>query len=254
MQKLTVIIPTYNEAHNLIELLPLLSWSDEIIVVDSYSNDNTIEIAKKFNAKILEREYINSANQKNWAIPQAKNEWIFLVDADERPTKALMEEIQELLRKPDLSNNPVAYWIKRDNFFQGKQIRFSGWQNDAVIRLFKRDCCRYQEKEVHAEILTDGLVGKLKGRFQHKTYKDMNHFLGKMDRYAAWSALDHDKKTGKITLYHLYLKPAFRFFKHYIWQLGFLDGKIGWIISKIMARSVYKRYVYLLEYRKVIKD
>jgi glycosyltransferase involved in cell wall biosynthesis len=246
MQKLTVIIPTYNEAENLKELLPLVSWADELLVVDSFSEDDSVEIANAFGAKVLERKYENSANQKNWTIPQAKNEWILLIDADERPTEALIKEVKAILAtKPE----EEAFWIGRDNYFMNKQIRFSGWQGDAVIRLFKRDHCRYEEKAVHAEIITNGKVGRLTGRLKHYTYKSMQQFLRKMERYAVWSAKDYAQKTKKITFYHLNIKPAFRFFKHYILKQGFRDGKVGFIVCKVLAWGVFLRYVMMQEMR-----
>jgi glycosyltransferase involved in cell wall biosynthesis len=250
MKKLSIIVPIFNEADNLKELLPLLLWADELIVVDSFSTDNSVEIANQFGAKVLQREYINSASQKNWAIPQAAHEWIFLVDADERPSAELISEIKLFLEAPENASDSVAFWIGRDNYFLGKQIRFSGWQNDAVIRLFKKDKCKYADREVHSEIETDGNIGKLKGRLQHFTYKNMSQFLSKMERYAKWSAADYDAKTGNITWFHLYVKPAFRFFKHYILKQGFRDGKEGMIVCKVLAWGVFLRYVYLLEKRK----
>lgn len=246
MQALTIIIPTFNEADNLRELLPLVDWADELLIVDSFSTDATVELAKAHGAKVLERTYENSANQKNWTIPQAKHEWILLIDADERPTAALLAEVKAILAKSD---EQVAYWIGRDNFFMGKKIHFSGWQGDAVIRLFKRDACRYEEKAVHAEILTKGKVGQLNGRLEHYTYKSMQQFLDKMERYAYWSARDYALKTKKINFYHLYIKPAFRFFKHYILKQGFRDGKVGYIVCKVLAWGVFLRYVMLQEMR-----
>jgi glycosyltransferase involved in cell wall biosynthesis len=253
MQPISIIIPTYNEAENLKALLPLLQWADEILVVDSFSTDASVEIAKQHNARVIQREYINSASQKNWAIPQATHEWIFLIDADERPTSGLIAEVKKILALEATKEEAVAYWIGRDNYFLGKEIKYSGWQNDAVIRLFKKSCCRYADKEVHSEIIANGKVAWLKERFNHYTYKNMSHFLSKMERYAAWSAQDYGAKTGKITWFHLYIKPAFRFFKHYILKQGFRDGKEGLIISKVMAWSVFLRYVMLLEARRANK-
>lgn len=251
MTPISIIIPTLNEAENLAELLALLGWADEVIVIDSFSKDSTEEIAKQHNCTFYQRKYDSPASQKNWAIEKAKNNWIFILDADERPTLQLVNEIQNILK---INNDKtVAYKIKRRNYFMGKRVRFSGWQNDKITRLIHKKFCRYNENQVHEEIIAEGEVKNLKNHLLHFTFKNMEHFTSKMDRYAAWSAQDHDKKTGRITIYHLYFKPAYRFFKHFIWQLGFLDGKIGWTISQIMARSVYKRYVYLLELRKGIK-
>ena len=148
--KLSAIIPTGNEEHNIVNAIKSVDFADEIIIVDSFSKDNTIKLATKLADTILQRKYINSASQKNWAIPQAKFEWIFLIDADERVPLDLKEEILEVLSS---ENNFSGFWIKRQNYFMGKKIRFSGWRGDKVIRLFKRDKCKYEEKNVHAEII-----------------------------------------------------------------------------------------------------
>ncbi len=248
MQPVSVIIPVLNEAENLKALLPLLNWADEIIVIDAYSEDKTELIANEFKVRFIQRKYDGPAFQKNWAISQAKNEWILIYDADERPTIELTEEIKKIL---SVENNKIAaYWIKRRNFFLGKEIKFSGWQKDKVIRLFRKSYCRYKSVQVHEEIETEAPVGMLKNPMLHFTFRDMKHFMDKMERYAKWSAMDYQHKTGKIGFFHLYLKPAFRFFKHFILQQGFRDGKAGYVISKIMAWSVYKRYCILKEMRK----
>ena len=229
-------------------VLASVQWCDEILVVDSFSTDNTLELAAKFHPRIIQREYINSASQKNWAIPQAAHEWILLVDADERVTPELKNEIQQILRNdtPDCD----AYWIHRKNYFMGKEIRYSGWQRDKVIRLFKRDTCRYEEKQVHAEIITTGKTGKLKNKLIHNTFRDIFHYLEKWDRYSTWSANDADKKTGNINFYHFIIKPGFRFWKHYIIDLGFLDGYTGFIVCSLAAKGVFMRYVKLYGMRK----
>ncbi len=246
--KISVLIPTYNEAENLKALLPLLSWADEIVIVDSLSNDQTSSVAASFAAKFLQRKYDGPAFQKNWAIEYCANDWVLIFDADERPTAELCEEIKNLFEngKPTLD----AYRIKRRNFFMGKEIRYSGWQNDWVTRLIRKDNCRYKETMVHEEIVCEGKVGRLKSPMLHFTYRDIAHFKAKIERYAKWSAMDYDNRTGKIGFFHLYLKPAFRFFKHYILKMGFLDGAAGYSISKLMASGVRKRYQYLQQKRK----
>lgn len=247
MLPLTVIIPCFNEAHHMRALLETVEWADEILIIDSFSTDQTLEIAKEFPVKILQRKYQYPADQKNWAIPQATHDWILILDADERVTPMLKAEIQSILSgTPD----KVGYWIGRQNYFMGKEVRYSGWQSDKVIRLIHKSHCLYEDKRVHEEITTKGAVGMLKHRMTHNTYQDIHHFLEKVDRYAGWSAKDYNEKTDRITLYHLLLKPLFRFIKHYFLKLGFLDGKVGFIISSIMAWSVFLRYVKMLELRK----
>jgi glycosyltransferase involved in cell wall biosynthesis len=250
MPNISVVITTYNEEINIAAALDtIVVWADEILVVDSFSTDKTVDIIKTFpQVRLLQRAYYGPADQKNWAIPQAKNEWILLMDADERVTLDLRTEIEAQLRGG--GNGYDAFWIGFTHFFFGKQVRYSGWQNDKTIRLIRRDKCRYNANRVHEEIVTEGVrVGFLKNKFLHFTFRDMRHFIAKQERYAAWSAEDYDKKTGRITYYHLFLKPIFRFFKHFILKKGFLDGKIGFIISAVAAWSVFLRYAKMMENR-----
>jgi glycosyltransferase involved in cell wall biosynthesis len=240
---LTAIIPTLNEEHNIREVLESVSFADEIIVVDSYSKDNTVAIAEELATKVIQHEYINSATQKNWIIPQAKHNWILIVDADERISKDLQKEITNVLdNKPD--NN--SYWIYRTNFFMGKRIKYSGWQNDKVIRLFKRDSCKYENKQVHAEIIPCSKTGTLKNRILHNTYTNIDDYINKLNVYGWWLANDLDKKKiGKINFFHILIKPFYRFIYHYFIKLGILDGIPGFTISKLSAFAVWTRYVKL---------
>ena len=245
-QNLSVILTTFNEEHNIREALQSVDWADEIIVVDSFSEDRTLEFASEYTDRLLRRAYQGPSDQKNWAIPQARHEWVLILDADERVTVPLKREIIRQIAQP---GNPIdAFWISRQNYFLGRQIKYSGWQNDAVIRLIRRDKCRYNDKLVHEEIETTGLqVGRIEQPLDHFTFKNTSHFLDKMQRYARWSAEDHRAGTGKIGWFHLLFKPLFRFFKHFFIQRGFLDGKRGFIISAIMAWGVFLRYLHLME-------
>jgi glycosyltransferase involved in cell wall biosynthesis len=242
---LTIIIPTYNEAENLRELLPQIQWATEILVVDSFSIDDTAMVAQEYHARVLQRAYTGPADQKNWAIKQAAYEWILILDADERLTKALEREIRTFVQNPDPTYD--GYWIHRQNYFMGKKINYSGWQGDRVIRLIQQTKCRYNNKQVHEEIEDTGNIGRLEHSLEHYTYKDMEHFVAKMTRYAAWSAEDYLAKTPRVTFYHLWFKPTFRFFSHFVLKGGFMDGKVGFIISVIMAWGVFLRYVKIKE-------
>jgi|TARA_B110000263_G_C15306812_1_gene510863 glycosyltransferase involved in cell wall biosynthesis len=246
MEKLTAIIPTGNEEHNIVDAIKSVAFADEIMVVDSFSSDRTIELATPLADIILQREYENSASQKNWAIPQAKHNWILLLDADERVTTKLKKEV---LSSINSNTDYSAFWIKRQNYFMGKKVSFSGWQGDRVIRLFKRDENKYKNKHVHAEIISSGKIGLLKNIIIHNTFKTKEAYLQKLERYAKWQAKDYDKKIGRITLFHTLIKPAFRFIKHYILQLGILDGLVGFTIASYQAKGVKMRYQYLKEYR-----
>ena len=271
---LTVIFTTFNEEHNIAAALDSVKgWASEIIVIDSFSTDNTEQIVRLYpNVNFIQRQYLGPSFQKNWAIPLANHEWVLLMDADERTTIEMRYEIEEILRgfrvssfefrvssvqqletqnlKPETQYD--CFWIGFTHYFMGQKVRYSGWQNDKTIRLIRRDKCRYNDNRVHEEIMTEGLqVGHLKNKFEHYTFKDINHFVAKQQRYAAWSAEDYEKKTGTVTYYHLLLKPFFRFFKHFILKKGILDGYVGFIISAVAAWTVFKRYVYVLENRRL---
>jgi glycosyltransferase involved in cell wall biosynthesis len=243
---LSIIVTTNNEADNIGRCLGSVSAiSDDILVVDSFSTDDTVAIAQQLGAKVVQRAYQGPADQKNWAIPQAKNEWVLLLDADEIASPELVAEISTLLNQDDPPPAEV-YWIGRNNHFLGQPVRYSGWQGDQVVRFFLRDKARYTNLQVHEEIITDGLkVGMLKGRLEHYTFRNLEHYLDKTRRYARWSAQDHAQRTSKVGYYQLLMKPFFRFFKHFILQQGFRDGKVGFIVSAIMAWGVFLRYAYL---------
>lgn len=248
MKPISVIITTFNEAHNIAGVLESVAWADEIMVVDSFSTDETVAIAKGYTDRVVQREYVGPADQKNWAIPQVSNEWILLLDADERVTPELRAEIRDWLAKPNIPYD--AFWIGRQNYFMGKKIRFSGWQGDAVVRFFRKSC-RYNDKQVHEEIQTEGIrVGHLRSKMEHFTFRNSKHFLDKMHRYGEWSAQDYAKKTPRVTYFHLFWKPLFRFGKHFFVQQGWRDGKVGFIISVIMAWGVFLRYLKMLEKRQ----
>lgn len=241
MEKITAIIPTFNEEKNIKEAIESCLFADEIIVVDSFSTDKTVEIVKTFsNVKLLQNKFITHAKQKNWAIPQASHEWIFILDADERTNPKLIQEIKETLNNP----TAVAYWIRRQNYFMDKKLNFI-WKNDAVIRLFKKSEAKYSDKFVHEEIETQGVISKLQAKLIHDTYssKGLTDYIQKNYTYSTLAAMDRKDKIKNITMYHLMIKPLFAFFKRYIMQMGILDGKAGLIISSLGAWSVFMRNV-----------
>ena len=239
--KLTALIPCRNEEENIGECLESVKWADEIFVVDSFSTDKTVEIAKTFTDRVIQHEYVNSATQKNWAIPQASNEWVLIVDSDERVTPDLREEIEAVL-----SSNPryEGYYIPRKNFFLGKEVKYGGWgfENDLNIRLFRRERVKYEDKEVHADIILDGEAGKLKEPFLHYSYNRLGQYVKKMARYTDWAASDVIKKRQKIGISHLLFRPLFTFFKMYVLKLGFLDGIRGIILAVLSSYYVYIKY------------
>lgn len=232
-KKLSILIITKNEEENIKPLLSSLDFGDEVVVVDSYSTDKTTEFAEKLGAKVLYREFDYHAAQKNWALKQLKNDWVFIIDADERIPDSLKEEIISFLNKEETKEK--AFWIKRVNFLMGEKVKYSGWQNDKVIRLFNKHFCTYNDKLVHEEVITDDKIGILKNKLEHYTYKDFNTYFEKFQKYSTQKALIKSKKHKKINLFHLVGKPSFKFFQRFILKKGFLDGKIGIIVSSMAA-------------------
>jgi glycosyltransferase involved in cell wall biosynthesis len=243
MEKVTAIIPTFNEEIHIRETIESVLWCDEVLVVDSFSTDKTVEIIKSFpQVRLIQRAFDYPASQKNWAIPQATHAWIFLLDADERPTPELIEEVKQIL---NTGTKHAGFWILRRTSFMGRPIKYSGWQSDRVIRLFRKENCRYQDKRVHEEIESSGSIGQLRHKIIHYTYKDLSTYLKKADLYSTWGALDRyrkfQKKGKKIGALYLASRPLGRFARHYFWRLGFLDGTHGLVVSALAAYNVFIR-------------
>lgn len=236
--KVTAIIPTFNEAVNIKEAIASVSFADEILVIDSFSTDNTVQLAEALGATVIQREFDDFSSQKNYAIAQAKNDWIFVLDADERISDSLKNEIGVVLESPEKS----AYSIRRENYFAGKKIKYSGWQTDKVVRLFNRKYAKYNGRIVHEEIETSGELGQLNNVLTHYTYRDYNHYFQKINHYSELKATELYTKGKKATVFHFIFPPLFRFISHYLIRLGFLDGFPGFMIARIQSYGVFIRY------------
>lgn len=241
---ITAIIPTLNEEKNIQEAINSIYWADEIIIIDSYSTDQTVSIAQKFDkVKILKRKFDYHAAQKNWAIKQASHEWVFILDADERVSPSLLKEIQSF-KQGTLPQRYSAFWIPRENIFMGHKLKYA-WKGDKVIRLFKKENCQYQDIKVHEEIETKGEVGYFSNFLIHDTYtaKGYISFILKGETYSTQSAYDYLKKTPRIGITQLLLRPLYTFIKHYFIKRSFLDGKAGFFISCSASWAVFSRYM-----------
>jgi (heptosyl)LPS beta-1,4-glucosyltransferase len=234
MLALTVLIPCKNERRHLSECIASVRpVADEILVADSGSTDGSREIARHLGCRVIERDYVNSANFKNWAIPQARHGWVMVVDADERVTPALAAEICELLSREPSHD---AYQLRRDLYFLGHRINHCGVSDSFLVRLFRRDACRYQKRRVHADIeVPGGNVGRLASRLLHYTALDIDDFVAKQQRYSTWSALDAYDAGKRSTLAKMLLHAPLRFAQLYLLRRGFLDGRAGLVVCGIMA-------------------
>ena len=253
MRKLSVLIPVFNEESNLPDCLASVrEIADEIFVVDSFSTDKTVAIAEKFGARVVKHEYINSAAQKNWAIPQCVNEWVFIIDADERMRDDLRDEIRALLALPE--GPPLdGYFVIRRNFFLGGEIRHGGWETNDVQRLFRRDMGRYAERDVHADVEVRGADGKpgrsgvLKSKLDHITCAPdgLNRYFQRFNRYTTQAAERYHREGRKPYFWNFFFHPGWEFFKMYVLKLGFLDGIPGLAVCSFCAFTRFVRYMKL---------
>jgi glycosyltransferase involved in cell wall biosynthesis len=248
-QKITALAITFNEEENVKRYVESLSFADEIIFVDSLSNDNTVAIAKEMGVTVIQNEFKDFSSQRNFAISQAKNDWITFFDLDEIVTSELEEEIKSVVTS---DNQNVAYFVKRNFFFLGKRIKYGGWQNDKVIRVFNKNYCKYNGNLVHEVVAANGKVSFLKNCVNHYSYKDFDNYNNKLNHYSKLQAETLYQKNKRPNVYHFLFRPLYRFFWQYIYRLGILDGKQGYILAYVHSFSVFKRYLQLwMKYRKI---
>ena len=245
MATLSVIIPTYNEENYILDCLQSVSFANQIIVVDSYSTDNTVEIAKSFRCEVFQRKFDHFSNQKNSAIACAKSDWILFIDADERVTEKLKNEILETINHA----KHHAYKIRFPHFYMN---RFLYHTENKVVRLVKNEKV-YFEGEVHERLSHPGSVGVLKNFMIHYTYKGLFHYIKKKDTYAWFQAKMAREKNKKSTLLLLFFKPFYRFFHTYFIRKGFLDGVPGLAVASIDAYGVFSRYVKIILLERGLK-
>ena len=245
MPTLTVIIPTFNEAEYIKDALQSVQFADKIIVVDSYSTDGTQEIVKNFGCTILERKFDDFSAQKNFAIDQVTSDWILFIDADERVTRSLEAEIKSVLQQPKHG----GYKINFPHFFMN---RFLYFQSNDVLRLVKREGAHFTGL-VHEKLQCEGSVGKLKQKMIHYTYKGMNHYITKKEKYAWFQAEQRLEKNKKTTYFLLFFKPTYRFFDSFIKKGGFRNGIPGLVLATIDSYGVFSRYVKLMLLNRGIK-
>ena len=207
--KISAVCITLNEAKTVENYIKSLWFVDEIILVDSYSTDDTVELAKKYSkVTIFKREFDNFSSQKNFAISKAKNDWVVFFDLDEEVTEKLADEIVQLFQT---KTTTIAYKVRRNVIFMGKCIKFSGFQNDYVIRFFNKNYCYYNNL-VHEILLTNGKTSKLKNNLPHHTYDSFNGYISKLKQYSVLQAEMLFEKNVKPTFYHfLYLWSYWKF-------------------------------------------
>jgi len=253
-QPLSVIVPVRNERLNIADCIASFhSLADEIIIADSGSTDDTLEIASRFDkVRIISREYRTSGDFKNWAIPQASHEWVLIVDADERVSRPLADEIRLELSRGTTND---GFWIRRDNHFLGHRLHFGDACTDRVLRLFRRDRGRYEGPSDHGEVrIPGGRVGQLKAAFQHYSFWTYDQVCRKHERYTSLQAQQWHEMRKDTSYFKLLVRPAFRFFREYVLQWGFLDGKLGIQQAWLAAFYSFSKQARLWELNHAIRQ
>ena len=232
-----------NEEKNIERCLNSVRWADEIVIVDSHSTDRTVALCKKYTNKIIDREFTNYSDQKNFALAQTTSEWAFSIDGDEEDTEALKEEI---LRTISSSEALDAYYVPRHSFIFGREFHFTGTQDDRQIRLFQKDKARF-EQPIHETVKVEGRTGTLKHYLLHYPYQTLSEYMLQFERYTTMEAEYLKSRGYRVTSIDLIAKPVGQFLRLYILKQGFRDGWEGFLFSWFSGRYVFVKYMKCLK-------
>ncbi len=248
-EKVSGLIITYNEEKNIREVLECFDFCDEIIVIDSFSTDQTTKIASEFpKTTVIQNTFEDFTQQRNLALQYAKNDWVLFLDGDERITPKLREEIISELNKADKCD---AYYFPRQFYFAGKKLNYSGTQNDRNFRLFRKSKAHYvQDKKVHETLKVSGQICTLRNKLQHFSVSDYGSYKEKMIHYGNLKGEELAHKGKNYSVLSQNSKTFFKFFKSYVINLGFLDGKAGFDLSYLQSLYVYQTYESLKKHQK----
>jgi glycosyltransferase involved in cell wall biosynthesis len=241
---LTVTIITLNEAHHIAAAIDSAAWADEILVVDSGSTDDTVAIAAGKGVRVMHRTWPGYVDQKNYAASVASHDWIFSLDADERITPALADEIRQLV-----ASNPAerAFRVPRVTFHLGRWVRTTDFYPDYQTRLYDRRTARWQGKYVHESVVADGACGQLKHELQHYSYRDLSDHLERINHYSTLAARQMYESGRRASAVDLLAHPPAAFLRNYVLRGGFTDGMPGLTISLVNAYSVLLKFAKLWE-------
>jgi len=243
--KVSALVIAYNEEPNIRACLETVTWADEIVLVDSFSTDATEKIAREFTEKVYQHEFRGFGRLRNEALTHTSHEWVFSLDTDERATPEVRDEIRRVLKdEPDAD----AYFVPRRNYFLGRWIRHSGWYPDyRQPQLFRKGRMRYREDLVHEGFELDGRMGYLKEHVLQYPFRDIDHYLAKMDRYSDLMAQRLVQEGRRFRTHQLVTHPLFTFAKMYVGRLGFLDGMPGVILAGLYAYYAFVKYARFWE-------
>ena len=240
---LSVIVITRNEEANIGDCLASAAFARELVVVDGGSSDATVAVARQAGARVeVAADWPGFGPQKNRALALATQPWVLSLDADERVTPQLRDEILRTIASAEARD---AFSMPRRSSFCGQFMAHSGWYPDRVVRLFRRGRARFSDDAVHERVLTDGPAGQLKGDLLHCTYPDLETMLEKLNRYSTASAAAMFAKGERSSLAGAMVRGAWAFFRTYVLRSGWRDGRMGLVLAVSIAEGTYYKYVKL---------
>lgn len=244
MHKVSVFVMTFNNIDKIKDCLESVTWADEIVVMDSFSTDGTVELCRQYTDKIVQEKFIGFGALRNKAVAACANDWILSIDSDERCTDELTHEVRALLAGDPSCD---AYHVPRKTYFLDTWVRHCGWYPDyRQPQFFNRRKMRYKEQLVHEGYELDGRLGYLKGHAIQYPFLNLEQFLQKMDRYSSLRAAEMFKDGKKFSVINILVNPPAMFFRMYIAKRGFLDGTVGLLLSLL-----YGYYYTMIKYVKL---
>ena len=244
-QKISVLLPTFNCQATVKSTLDSIKWSDEIVVIDSFSNDDTIKIASEYGAIVFQHEYINSAKQKNWSLQHCSHDWVFQIDSDE-----ILEGKAEKIIRDAINNagkNKHCFKMPRKNYVLGKWVKYGGLYPDWEYRLFRKEHGKWWDREVHSRIIVSGEIGMLDTPLIHHGMPNISKQLSNLDRYSRYEADELNKTNIKFSFVKWILGPTYIFLKRYFLLQGFRDGWRGLFLAVYASFYIFLSHTKLLE-------
>ncbi len=248
---LSVVMISKNEEGNIVRSLESVKWADEIILIDSQSEDRTVEIARELGAKVFSPEWKGYGPAKMEGVNRASHDWILSIDADEVVSPELAAEIKKIIAG---NSEQVGYYVPRITMFLGRWIKHCGWYPDYVLRLFRKSHGNFDGAVVHEKVVVDGPTAHMTSELLHYSYVNLDDYFEKFNRYTTMGAEEAYRKGAAAGWFDLVVKPPVAFIKHFISKQGFRDGLEGFLISVLSSIAVMVKYAKLREMHKTGKN
>jgi len=241
----SVVLVTKNEERNIVDALESVKDFEDIVVVDAFSDDMTVDICRRYTDRVYRHAWEGYALQKQKALDYATREWVFLLDADERITPELKTELTEITK----AGSANGFYVPRKNYFLGKWIRHGGWWPDYTLRFFRKDRGRMEPRAVHERVVVEGSVPYLKNPVEHYTYRTISEYILKMERYSDLAARELISGGGRREISGMIVNPCLAFVKMFLVRQGFRDGMRGFLLAALYSFYTFLKYAKAWEKR-----